>query len=391
MTMAANVRRNACQDHLVSSEIIPKSTIANARVVTGQSIRRRRNAFRLLGEPTSPMEERTRAWRDVAVPAADPPTALASVVDWFDREEDARDRFRWVLRDTLDELMDGQRTGRWAYQHLSKTEKTHLGTAVEVNLTREFAFADGTHLDWKIAGLDVDCKFSKDLGKWEIPMEMYLCDAHGELQGKADSPALLTWLNDDTGEWAAGLLTITDDRLRWKLKDGRSVRAYNRDNKRKLADTAKDEIYWLWGGVQTDLPPNLLRTLSGDERNRIFANTVSGQARVNELFRTVQTTIIGRRTVLTVAQQDDAPKRARDARIHLRDEGIVILGHQKSHGRVAADLRLPEPQRGEWMSLRVVRVLGSDSRASSEIDGERWALARADEVGQTPAPELPRQ
>ncbi|MDT0180215.1 NaeI family type II restriction endonuclease [Microbacterium sp. ARD31] len=374
----------------MSSDDIPTTTAASGRVVTGQAIRRRRNAFRLLGAPVSAMEERTRAWREIAAQTASPPAELAPIVDWFTREEHARDRFRWVLRDTLDELMDGQRTGRWAYQHLSKTEKTHLGTAVEVNLTREFDFADGAHLDWKIAGLDIDCKFSKDLGKWEIPMEMYLCDAHGDLQGKADSPALLTWLNDDTGEWAAGLVTITDDRLRWTMKDGAPARAYNRDNKRKLADAARNNIYWLWGGVQKDLPPNLLRTLSNGDRDRIFANADSGQARVNELFRTVPTTVIGRRTVLTVAQQDDAPKRARDARIQLRDEGILILGHQKSHGRIAADLHLPAPQRGEWMSIRVARVRGAESRASSEIAGERWALALEDEEGLAPAPELPR-
>ena len=45
-----------------------------------------------------------------------------------------------------------------------------------MNLTKEFEFANGDDLDWQIAGRDVDCKFSKDLGGWEIPMEMYRCD-----------------------------------------------------------------------------------------------------------------------------------------------------------------------------------------------------------------------
>lgn len=378
----------SCEDVPVSSDEGP-TTIAPQRVVSGQAIRRRRNAFRLLAAPVSPMEERTRAWQAIAAQVSDPPSDLAPIVDWFNHEAHTRDRFRWVLRDTLDELMDGQRTGRWAYQHLSKTEKTHLGTAVEVNLTREFGFADGVHLDWQIAGLDVDCKFSKDLGKWEIPMEMYLCDAHADLQGKADSPALLTWLNDDTGEWAAGLIRITDDLLRWRTKDGCLARAYNRDNKRKLADAAKSGIYWLWGGVQNDLPPNLLRSLSDSDRERIFSNSGSGQARVNELFRTVQATTIGRRTVLTVAQQDDALKRVRDARIHLRDEGFLILGHQKSHRRIAADLNLAAPQRGEWVSIRVVRANRPGTRRTSEIAGSAWALALPDETSNAPAPELP--
>ena len=35
-----------------------------------------------------------------------------------------------VLRDTLDQLYDGQHTGRWNYDQLHKTEKTHMGTLV---------------------------------------------------------------------------------------------------------------------------------------------------------------------------------------------------------------------------------------------------------------------
>ena len=353
-----------------------ESSSTSAGAITAHGIRRRRNVFRRLEAPAKGMESRTQAWREVGNKNPNPPVDLEPVVEWFNQEPFSRERFRWALRDALDELMDGQRTGRWAYQHLSKTEKAHLGTAIEVNLTREFRFLDGTHLDWQIAGLDIDCKFSKDLGKWEIPMEMYLCDEHEDRQGKADFPALLTWLNDDTGEWAAGLLRITDRRLRWKTtRSGEQARAYNRDNKRKLADATKSDIYWLWGGIQTDLPPNLLGRLSSADRDRILGNGRSGQARVNELFRTVQCRIINRRTVLTVAQQDDAPKRARDARIHLRDEGILVLGHQARHRAAAIDLGLPIPQRGEWVSVRVVRVKDSDPRPFFDVEGARWAQA----------------
>ena len=41
-----------------------------------------------------------------------------------------------VLRDTFDQLYDGQHSGRWAYEQLRKTEKTHMGTLVEINLHR---------------------------------------------------------------------------------------------------------------------------------------------------------------------------------------------------------------------------------------------------------------
>ncbi len=355
-----------------------------------RAIRRRRNVFRTHPSPAGEMGTVPAAWAVLPSPPSQP-TALEPVVEWFMCEPDARERFRWALRDSLDELLDGQRTGRWAYQHLSKTEKTYLGTAVEVNLTKEFEFPNGVHLDWQIAGRDIDCKFSKDLGGWEIPMEMYLCPDHGGRQGSADHPALVTWMNDDRSQWAAGVLTITDARLRWKTDKatGQRVRAYNRDNKRRLADSSASDIHWLWGGLQHDLPHNLLLQLDPDSRSRILGANNSGQKRVDQLFREVQGRLVGRQTVLTVGQQDDAPKRVRDSRTRLRPEGILILGHQDSHPAVAAALGLPVPVKGEWIAIQVSPVPESDGRPSFAVDGQRWAKAESDESRVT-APQLPK-
>ncbi|MGI5165575.1 NaeI family type II restriction endonuclease [Spirillospora sp. CA-253888] len=356
----------------------------------------RRNTFRTWDLPREAMSNIPRQWRIQSGLTQQVPDDLAPFVEWLDSQPEARERFRWALRDSLDELLDGQRTGRWAYQHLTKTEKTYLGTAVEVNLTKEFEIANGADLDWSIAGLDIDCKFSKDLGGWEIPMEMYLCADHGGRSGRADHPAVVTWMNDDTSQWAAGIVRITDERLRWKRgvdANGDRVRAYNRDNKRKLADTAMSEVYWLWGGLQTDLPTNLLRHLDAEARERIFAvspsrRRSSGQQRMNQLFREVQERIVGRQAVLTVGQQDDSPKRARDARIELRPEGIVVLGHQGSHPHAARALGLPVPIKGEWISARLVAVSPDDARPKFSLDGQFWARARENDPA-NPAPDLP--
>ena len=335
------------------------------------------------------MGEMPRAWTITSGMDQQLPAELLAIVEWFEAEDDARERLRWALRDSLDELLDGQRTGRWAYQHLSKTEKTHLGTVVEVNLTKEFEFADGDHLDWQIAGYDLDCKFSKDLGGWEIPMEMYLCADHGGRQGKANHPALLIWFDDTTNRWAIGLITITDERLRWKVRS--AGRAYNRDNKRNLDKTSARFVYWLWGGLQTDLPRNLLLHLDPDTRGRILSPDLSGQKRVNQLFREVQEQIVGRETVLTVAQQDDAPKRVRDARIPLREEGIVILGHQDAHPTIAAALELPVPVKGEWIAARITPVSETDKRPFVTVDGQRWARAHHEDDAIVAAPTNYRQ
>ncbi|MEU9806797.1 NaeI family type II restriction endonuclease [Mycobacterium sp. NPDC050853] len=356
------------------------------------AMRRRRNTPRRLVAPTDSMGTMPNAWALDSGLQQEVPAELQPFVDWFENETGARERFRWVLRDSLDELLDGQRTGRWAYQHLSKTEKTYLGTAVEVNLTREFDFPDGDHLDWKIAGADIDCKFSRVLGGWEIPMEMYLCAAHGDQQGVADHPALLAWFDDTTNRWAAGLVTVTDERLWWRTAkgSGESKRGYNRDNKRKLSNAAAEDVCWLWGGLQTDLPRNLLLHLDPEVRDRIFAFPGSGQKRVNQLFREVQGRLVGRQTVLAVAQQDDAVKRPRDARLQLRAEGIVILGHQDSHPAIAAKLGLLVPVKGEWIAVRVTTVSEADSRRFFTLNGQRWAVADEDEPV-IAAPELPKK
>lgn len=63
-----------------------------------------------------------------------------------------------VLRDTYDQIYDGVRTRRYRWDQLFKTEKTHFGTLVEINLQREFKYADGAKLDYCIAGHDVDAR-----------------------------------------------------------------------------------------------------------------------------------------------------------------------------------------------------------------------------------------
>ncbi len=317
--------------------------------------------------------------------SSSPTPALTDLVRWFEEQPDGLERFAWVLRDSLDELLDGQRTRRWCYQQLKKTEKTHLGTKVELGLTIEFDISDGTDLDWEIDGHEVDCKFSKDLGGWEIPMEMYLCDDH-EQPGTADHLALLVWMNDDDAQWAAGVVQIRDDLLKFKTDDsGQSRRQYNRDNKRRLNDDGIKSIYWLWSGLQ-NLPPNPLRRMSQENRRAILLNT-SGQGRVNALLREIQREIIDRSTMVTVAQQKDPMKRARDARLakNLGGEGFLILGHQGADPHIARGLDLPVPYKGELVSCRVVPAEHGTDNSVWLGDGW-WRLAGA-EIKSGPSPD----
>jgi hypothetical protein len=274
-----------------------------------------------------------------------------------------------VIRETFDQLLDGQRTGRWDVQQLRKTEKTHMGTLVEINLHREFEFDDGRTMDYLIADVEVDCKFSLSQRGWQIPLE-----ALGHV-------CLVVWADDELGLFSAGLIRIGDEVLRT---------GGNRDQKRTLNDTGVARISWLWR--EQPIPENLLLHLDSRTRNRILSATGArnGQRRVDELFRLVPGRLVSRTTVLTVGQQDDAPKRVRDSRIRLRDEGIVILGHQGDHPRIARELGLPVPKKGQWVGARLVVSERASPEPRVSIRGTEYRIAGPDDPAE-PAPLLDSQ
>jgi predicted transcriptional regulator len=283
-----------------------------------------------------------------------------------------------AVRGALDMLLDGQHTGRYRWDQLCKTEKTHAGTLVEIGIQRRLRLADGASLDYSVAGTDVDCKFSHRLGRWMIPPE-----AAGKL-------VLLVQASDEDGTWSAGLLRVRDEYLR---------AASNRDLKRTLSDRGRAAIAWLF--ARAPLQENALIRLPEREVAAVFAPR-SGQQRVNELFRRAQRLRVSRTVVATVAKQDDYMKRVRaggGARDQLRDEGIVIFGDYAGDQALAAALGLPRPGPGEFVSARLTHRdrlsgegadAGSDSGRRIRLDGADWALAGPSDPAE-PAPRLPRQ
>ena len=85
--------------------------------------------------------------------------------------------------------------------------------------------------------------------------------------------------------------------------------------------------------------------------------------------------------MVAVAQQKDAMKRARDARLpaNLGREGFLILGHQESDPHIAQALDLPVPDKGELVSCRVVPAENGAER-KVWLGKRWWRLATADEV-----------
>jgi len=271
-------------------------------------------------------------------------------------------------------LYDGQHTGRFRWDQLFKTEKTHYGTLLEINLRREFDdviddTVEGHALDYSICGYDVDCKFSQSFGGWMLPPECF-----GQL-------LLVAWADDERGTWSLGVVRATEANRRSSV---------NRDGKTQLSLTGRQQIAWLH--YEASLPPNVLLGLDTTTLERVRAPR-SGQARVTELLRRVTERRIGRNTIATLAQQDDYMARLRDngngARTTLRDEGYLIPGGDyEAHRAVARRLGAEVPHPGEVISLRVVPA-GPGDPWTVELESQHWRLAREHEAVTRPAPKLP--
>jgi len=276
-------------------------------------------------------------------------------------------RIAQVLRGTLDQLYDGQRTGRYRWDQLHKTEKTHCGSVIEMNLHREFRFQDGEKLDYRIAGIDVDCKYSQSLGGWMIPPE-----ARGQL-------CLLVWADDLSGRWSIGIVRATEERLNT---------GGIRDREATFNESGRNAIAWLFKNAP--LPPNILLRLDPATVNKIMS-LGSGQKRINELFHVALGMKAGRAVVATVAQQDDYMKRLRGnggARTALQPEGIIILGQCHSHGAIARELGVPEPEPGDSVSVRVAQAMVEGPGVTKIGSGFRRVAKASDPVIR--APILPR-
>ncbi|RIQ19465.1 NaeI family type II restriction endonuclease [Jiangella rhizosphaerae] len=299
----------------------------------------------------------------------DPPRE--AVADALRRADPDGRRAAAVFRATFDQLYDGQHTGRFRWDQLFKTEKTHYGTLLEINLRREFdgVIDDGERLDFQILGVEIDCKYSQSMGGWMLPPECF-----GEL-------LLVAYANDSASTWSLGV-------VRASVQNLRSSR--NRDGKTSLNPRGRSQIAWLHLGAS--LPPNVL--LSLDEATlAAILRPRSGQARVNELLRRVTLRRIGRNTIATLAQQDDYMARIRDnghgARTILRDEGFIIPGGDyQVHRDVAAQLGVTPPQPGEVVSIPVVPADPGEPH-TVVLENRNWRVARNGERMSEAAPRLP--
>lgn len=262
---------------------------------------------------------------------ADP--ELDRVSEWFESQGDLEQTFGMCVRTAIDEVIDTPRTGRWNLDDCGKQEQAYVGVKVEHVIRARFDLACGPNrMDYCIDGVDVDCKWSKNWGGWEIPRE-----AVGHV-------CLLVWACDDDCEFAVGVLRIRED----ILVGG------NQDKKRKIqSPEGRGEIRWLVPRTNA-LPPNFLLQLPDEDRQAILGHK-GGDARARELFLRCEGVVIRRHTIESIGQQIDEARRFRgETRQNMRNLGFEVLnGHWRADRTRALDLGgVVIANHTEWVCLR---------------------------------------
>jgi hypothetical protein len=219
--------------------------------------------------------------------------------------------FGEAIRQSIDEVLDGPRTGRWDFQRLEKTEKTYVGTKVEIVVRTALKLEPGPKLDLEIEGEDVDIKWAMS-SQWQIPRE-----AVGEI-------CLCIGGRKSLKVFDVGLIRCDEDVLN---------QGSNQDGKRTISAAGRSRMRML---VQSaPLPPNFVAELDPELRAEVTAETTI-QRRVTRLFKLLPYTPVPRLALQTVAMTTGDPvRRARaDARAGDPLDGMTVLSSRYAKGVV---------------------------------------------------------
>lgn len=246
------------------------------------------------------------------------------------------------LRQAIDEVIDTPRTGRFVLAQTEKTEKTYVGTKVEILIRDYLGFPKGI-LDLVIDGIDVDVK--NTIGtSWMIPTEAV---------GKA---CILVQENEQTAKCSIGVVVCRPEYL---------TGGTNKDGKTSLSAAGKANIHWLLR--DHPYPKNFWETVQ-DSVRRYIVEPRGGTQRLYRLFTTFPEMAISRKQAEAIARQKDFMKRLRGnggVRDVLGPEGIALLNgtfdinELRAYGmtNVAADEFVAVPIKTE-AQMRVLKNTG---------------------------------
>jgi Restriction endonuclease NaeI len=253
--------------------------------------------------------------------------------------------FSRAIRQAIDEVIDGSRTGRYRYEELESQEKAYIGTRIEIVVRTKFELEPEGKLDTVIAGHPVDFKWSAK-GGWMIPTE-----AVGEL-------CLLLKGDEVGGTFSVGLVRCEEEWLN---------PVPNKDGKRTISKAGKKNIRWLV--KDGHLPCSFLSTLDETTRDAVLAQP-PGQARVREFFKRVMRQPVPREVIPTLAIQEDPMRRIRRDRGGASLEGMKILsGHREVGKNAAEELGYGPLTKNDYMSVPIseLRALPPDLQRELRI------------------------
>jgi len=188
--------------------------------------------------------------RDIAEDITGRAGGHAGLLAWFPK----------MLRDAVDEVVDTPRTRRRSYDELEKTEKTYLGTKIEI-LTRARLGLPKGRLDFVVLNHDVDLKFTIG-NNWMIPTEAV---GHVCLVAAIDEPKSNCFL---------GLVVAHPENL---------TSGANRDAKKSLSAAGFQQIHWLLNSIPC--PQNFWRTLPPELVDAVFTGQTGNDRIVTAVLR----------------------------------------------------------------------------------------------------------
>jgi hypothetical protein len=241
--------------------------------------------------------------------------------------------FGGLIRQAIDEVVDGPRTGRYSLDQVSKTEKTYVGTKVEIIVRAAFGFEPGKRADVEIAGTDVDIKWSQTLA-WMIGPE------------NVDGICLGLGLHRGGKRFSVGAFRATRDLCR---------KGQNRDAKLSLsAESLKSRVTWIVR--DSELPPNFIAEMPARIRAQIF-KLKSAQDRVKALATLMPRVPIPRRAFETVAQgRFDPMRRLRRDKYRTDPLGGMVLLSTKYGRSELIRLGFKDLPKDHWVAVPIEDV-----------------------------------
>lgn len=238
------------------------------------------------------------------------------------------EEFPKLIRRAIDEVIDTPRTGRLMLDQIEKTEKTYIGTKIEILFRNFIGFPKGV-LDLNVNGMDVDIK-NTVTGNWMIPNEA------------VDKPCILIEADEKHARCSLGIIIAHLEYL---------TKGANRDQKRSISSAGREHIHWLL--EDHPYPANFWQGFKPQQAWDIFRPEHANE-RLVCLFKTSLGKPIPRTVVEGVAQQKDYMKRLRKnggARDILAKAGIALLSGMYDKALIQK-LGLPPCGKDEFISCR---------------------------------------